>query len=169
MSKTYFLSLLALITLSACSGDNPQQTRYGYNQGVGPGQGRGPNPGGVANNQCHPRVAQDWNHLIASRCNSVNNDRQADACVNGAELFRRKYPNLICTISVADAGWGPGNWQSQSWFEINDSVIYGIFWNYGRNAPGRRGGDWNQPWNNPPQGPNGPNGGFPGDGQPNGF
>lgn len=178
MSKTHFLALASVILLSACSNDQPQRSTYGYN--IGPGRGPAPNPGGVHQNMCRQDVAQAWNALIASRCNNVQSDRQADACVHGAERFRQRYPGIVCTIAVADTQWGPGNWQAQSWFEINDSVIYGIFYNYGRNSPGRRRGDWgNQPWRQPPhgpqgpngprgpQGPQGPNGPFPGD-EPNG-
>lgn len=164
MSKTFLsISFSALILLSACGTNEPQQNAYGYR--VGPGSGPGPIPGGgVFENRCHPRVAKQWNAWIASQCNNVQSDRQADSCVAGAERFRQMNPNITCNIAVADTTWGPGGWQAQSWFEINDSVIYGIFYNYGRNSPGRRGGGWRQP----PRG-HGPHG--PGDGHfpiPNG-
>lgn len=146
MSKTIFFALASLFLLTACGSDDPvNQDSYAYRD-----------PNGVGG-FCAPRVAKQWNLWIASQCNSVNSDRQADACVAGAERFRLRNPNITCKISVADTTWGPGNWQAQSYFEINNSVIYGIFYNFGRNSPGRRGGGWSEPPHGRPHGrPHGP-------------
>jgi len=116
-----FVSLGLISLLSGCGDgkkDEPVVATYGYS-------------GNGFSNQCSPKVAQDWNKLIASRCNNVQGPQMARACTNGAERFRYRYPRISCNIAVADTSWGPGNWRQQAFFEINDFVINSIFQQHG--------------------------------------
>ncbi len=111
--------------LVACGSNNdePNYQQNGYYVGGGPGLAT-----------CPPRVAQDWNRFIASRCNNVHNivGQQARACVWGTKQFQSRYPGINCNIEVAELQWCPGdNWRQQQYFNINDGVIRSIYTRFG--------------------------------------
>lgn len=130
MSKNIlFVSALAALFVG-CGTNNKDEPVVGQVYGQHGGIGFG--------NQCSPRVAKDWNRLIASRCNYLErrgdrrDEAEARACVHGAEMFRHRYPSISCNIAVADAEWGPGpDWRQQRYFEINDFILNDIFQKHG--------------------------------------
>jgi hypothetical protein len=113
--------------LVACgdgNNDQPLSTTYGYNQNLGAG------------NLCPPQTAQDWNTLVASRCNTPQGSLGAQACVQGAYAFEQRNRAFVrgngCTLAVSQTAWCPGNsWQSQQFYQVNESVLQGIYGQYG--------------------------------------
>lgn len=127
MSKKIFcLGLLSLALVACGSGNDDNEVDYnGYNTGYYGGPGLATCPGQVAN---------DWNRLIASRCNNVQSivGPRAKACAWGAKEFQSRYPGINCNIAIAKLQWCPGdNWRAQPTFNINDGVIQSIYTKFG--------------------------------------
>ena len=126
MSKIIFL--LSAFLFVACGSDNnqPAVATYAYTQN------------GVGNNRlCPPQTAEDWNRLVASRCNSPQGEEGARWCYWGAREFQQRNSAYIqgpgCAIAVAQTQWCPGdNWRGQQFYQINEPILQsGIFGQYG--------------------------------------
>lgn len=164
MSKTKFLLCASLITLfTACGNDDkkPEVSVNGYN--------------GIAND-CSPGIERAWHKHIGARCNRVDNQMEAQACLHGAHEFRQSMQRfqgrgLPCSLVEGDDEGRRQNRRRrpQRVFEINDAVLNEIFARNGwvslnpedddrDDGRGGRPGNDGRPGHNPgfPGGPQGP-------------